>query len=136
MQRESEEVASVISCLFLLGFRDNPAQGKSNDFRLHTGSLAYQRDGTRLLNFVAALTIKVDLYGASQICNRAFADESACRIDMFDAPILPLVSDETTGTWRKCRRLVQGLTLFPYLRGTAIWLSIEAHFLECAISHA
>jgi hypothetical protein len=70
MQRESEEVASVISCLFLLEFRDNPAQGKSNDFRLHTGSLAYQRDGTRLLNFVAALTIKVDLYGASQICNR------------------------------------------------------------------
>jgi hypothetical protein len=35
MQREGETVASVISCLFLLGFRDNPAQGKSKDVHLH-----------------------------------------------------------------------------------------------------
>jgi hypothetical protein len=63
--------------------------GKSMDLRLHTGSFAHRRDGTRLLNFVAALTIKVDLSGPSQICNGAFADKSACRIDIFDAPTLP-----------------------------------------------
>jgi hypothetical protein len=34
MQRERERLASVISCLFLLGFRDNPAQAKSKDLRL------------------------------------------------------------------------------------------------------
>jgi hypothetical protein len=46
MQGESDASASVISCLFLLGFRDNAAQGKSKDLRLHTGSFAHQRDGT------------------------------------------------------------------------------------------
>jgi hypothetical protein len=144
LQRESEAVAAVISCLFLLGFRDNPAQGKSRDLRVNTGSSADQHNGTLLLNFVAVLTINVDLSGPSQICNSAFADKSACRIDIFDAPILPSSSGETGRllNYRRknaeegCRRLGQTLALFPYLRATAIWLSIEAHFLECAISHA
>jgi hypothetical protein len=54
------------------------------------------------------------------------------------------INDETTGcptaagenAEEECRRLGQALALFPYLHGTAIWLSIQAHFLECAISHA
>jgi hypothetical protein len=117
--------------------------GKSRDLRLHAGSFAHRRDGTRLLNFVAALTTKVDLFGPSQICNRAFAEKSPCRIDIFDAPALPF-NDETTGcptaggenAEEECQRLGQALALFPYLHGTAIWLSIQANFLECAISHA
>jgi hypothetical protein len=107
MQRESEAVAAVISCLFLLRFRDNPAQGKSRGLRVHTGSSAHQRDGTRLLNFIAALTIKVDLSGPSQICNSAVADKSAlpdrhirCADSSFQR------RDDRLLDWRrrKCRR--------------------------------
>ena len=145
MQRESERVASVISCLFLLGFRDNPAQEKSRDLRLHAGSFAHGRDGTRLLNFVAALSTKVDLSGPSQICNRIFTDNRRAGSKYSMRRLFFIFIDgEKTGcstaadenAEEECQRLGQALTLFPYLRATAIWLSIEAHFLECAISHA
>src|SRR5262245_37613776 len=63
--------------------------GKKQGFVRAYRLVRTSRDGTRLLNFVAALTIKVDLSRPSQICNRAFADKSVCRNDMFEAPILP-----------------------------------------------
>src|ERR1700752_588982 len=118
--------------------------GKNRDLRLDTGSFAHRRDGTRLLNFVAALTTKIDLSGPSQICNRRLRDKVGVPDRHTRCADSSFINGETTdcstatgeNAEEECQRLGQALTLFPHLRATAIWLSIEAHLLECAISHA
>jgi hypothetical protein len=75
---------------------------------------------------------------------QAFADKVGVPDRHIQCADSSFINGETTGcstatsenAEEECRRLGQALTLFPHLRATAIWLSIEAHLLECAISHA
>jgi hypothetical protein len=142
-QREGETIVSVFSCLFLLGFRDNPAQEKQGFALGHR----LVRTSARW-NPIAQLRCSADYQGRFvwTVTNlqQAFAD----KVGVLDRHIRcagsSFINGETTGcstatgenAEEECRRLGQALTLFPHLRATAIWLSIEAHLLECAISHA
>src|SRR5215470_20157516 len=119
---------------FMPVFAEIPRQsgiGKSRDLRLNTGSLAHRRDGTRLLNFVAALTIKVDLSGPSQICNRdsrtnrrAGSTYSMRRVFLRQWRDDRLRDHRRRKRRRKMPKTWASTGAFPYLHGTAIWLSI------------